>query len=86
MYSDENSRLPVIEYVAVGGVVLAEKKVLVLERPGRQEVRLPKDHVEDGEGLTDAAMREVSEESGYSNLRIIAGLGVQPNKFDNAQF
>lgn len=82
MNPDENSRLPVIEYAAAGGVVLAENKVLVLERPGRQEVRLPKGHVEQGEELTQAAMREVSEESGYSNLHIIADLGVQQNEFD----
>ena len=82
MNADENSRLPVIEYIAAGGVVLVENKVLVLGRPGRQEVRLPKGHVEDGEELREAAMREVGEESGYSNLRIIADLGVQQNEFD----
>ncbi|MFN2234008.1 MAG: NUDIX domain-containing protein [Anaerolineales bacterium] len=82
MNADENSRLPVIEYIAAGGVVLVENKVLVLGRPGRQEVRLPKGHVEEGEELREAAMREVGEESGYSNLRIIADLGVQQNEFD----
>jgi ADP-ribose pyrophosphatase YjhB (NUDIX family) len=82
MNADENSRLPVIEYIAAGGVVLVENKVLVLGRPGRQEVRLPKGHVEEGEELTEAAMREVGEESGYSNLRIIADLGVQQNEFN----
>lgn len=76
-------RFPIIEYVAAGGVVVFEKQVLVLERPSPQEIRLPKGHVEDGEKRTDAAMREVGEESGYSKLKIIKDLGVQRNEFDH---
>ncbi len=82
MSLDNNSSLPVHRYSAAGGVVVFENKVLVLERPGRQEIRLPKGHVKDGEKLTDAAIREVSEESGYSELRIVENLGVQKIEFD----
>jgi len=82
MNSNNHSQLPVYEYVAAGGVVLFDNQVLVLERPSRQEIRLPKGHVENGEELTNAAMREVSEESGYSKLCIIKDLGVQQNEFD----
>jgi 8-oxo-dGTP pyrophosphatase MutT (NUDIX family) len=66
-----------IRYVAAGGVVVDGDRVLVLRRPSRREVRLPKGHVDEGETLERAALREVAEESGYTDLEIVADLGSQ---------
>ena len=68
-----------INYTASGGVVTnaAGDHVLLLIRPERDEVRLPKGHVEPEETIADAALREVAEETGYDDLEIIADLGEQ---------
>jgi 8-oxo-dGTP pyrophosphatase MutT (NUDIX family) len=72
-----------IRYEAAGGVVIDHSgRVLVLCRPSRGEVRLPKGHVEKGESHLEAARREVAEESGYSELRLLADLGHQVVKFE----
>ena len=69
-------------YVAAGGVVVHDGRVLVLRRPGRGEVRLPKGHVEPGETAQEAALRETREESGYAGLAVRADLGTQLVEFD----
>jgi HAD superfamily hydrolase (TIGR01509 family) len=71
-------------YTAAGGVVLHDGRVLVLRRPSRNEVRLPKGHVEPDEDVRTAALREVCEESGYADLAVRADLGVQVVEFDHA--
>jgi 8-oxo-dGTP pyrophosphatase MutT (NUDIX family) len=63
-------------------VVANEGRVLVLRRPSRDEVRLPKGHVEKAESDEDTALREVVEESGYNALDIVADLGHQVVEFD----
>lgn len=70
-------------YLAAGGVVVDEDRVLVLRRPSRDEVRLPKGHVELGETPREAALRETREESGYNALGIAADLGTQVVSFDH---
>ena len=57
---------------AAGGVVLLEKKVLLVKNRGSEssEDRLPwwgypKGHLEEGENPVDAAVREVFEETGF---------------------
>jgi len=72
----------VVRYFSAGGVVVHNDRVLVLRRPGRSEMRLPKGHVEPGEDVHAAALREVREESGYADLTIEADLGVQVVEFD----
>jgi len=69
-------------YTAAGGVVVNNDTVLLLQRPGRNEIRLPKGHVEAGESFSEAALREVTEESGYVDLQIMADLGQQVVEFD----
>ena len=68
-----------ITYTASGGVLTnaAGTHVLLLIRPERDEVRLPKGHVEPEETLAEAALREVAEEAGYDDVESIADLGEQ---------
>jgi 8-oxo-dGTP pyrophosphatase MutT (NUDIX family) len=62
-------------------VVIDDNRLLVLERPARGEVRLPKGHVEPDESPRDAALREVREEAGYADLEIVGELGAVMNHF-----
>ena len=75
-------------YRSAGGVVVAATgEVLVLVRArrlgpdDRPEVRLPKGHIEPGEGSREAALREVREESGLVQLVVLAALGDQQVRF-----
>lgn len=84
----QESEGPHYSYESAGGVVAtAAGKVLVLDRPkrlgpdDRPEVRLPKGHIEAGETPREAALREVREESGLSNLEVLADLGHQRVEF-----
>ncbi len=72
-----------IHYEAAGGVVVNDGRVLVLRRPDRNEIRLPKGHIESGEKPEVAALREVREESGYEGACIVADLGVRVVEFDH---
>ena len=74
--------LVVKRYTAAGGVVVHDGRVLVLVRHGRGQVRLPKGHVEPGEEVQAAALRETREESGYAGLVVHADLGTQVVEFD----
>ena len=71
-----------IRYQAAGGVVVDGGRVLVLRRPSRDEVRLPKGHVKKKESRREAALREVTEESGYADLEVLADLGRQVVEYD----
>jgi len=62
-------------YFTAGGVVIKDNQVLILRRNGHNDVRLPKGEIEPGETPQAAAMREVTEESGYTDLEVIADLG-----------
>ena len=68
-----------VTYTAAGGVVISPsgEEILLLIRPSRDEVRLPKGHVEPGEAALETALREVREESGYAELDPISDLGEQ---------
>ena len=70
-----------VYYQAAGGVVIHEGQVLLLDRPSRGEVRLPKGHVEEGESPQQTALREVCEEAGYAHFIIVADLGSQHVQF-----
>ncbi len=66
------------DYRAAGGVVLRPPHwVLVLERPARGEIRLPKGHMDGREDPLQTARREIAEESGFRHLRLLADLGTQ---------
>lgn len=84
-----DSELPLCTYKSAGGVVVSSTGELVLvllrskrlEPDSRSEVRLPKGHIESGESTRQAALREVREESGLSNLKVLADLGEKPVSF-----
>ncbi len=81
-----------IRYNAAGGIVAqrdildhlpaAETFLLLLDRPSRAEVRLPKGHIDPGESAAEAALRETGEETGFGDLRILADLGRRTVEFD----
>ena len=76
--------MPERTYRAAGGVVIRAGEILLLDRPSRGEVRLPKGHIEAGEDPQTAALREVTEESGYADLLVAADLGQQIVEFEYA--
>ena len=56
------------------GVVLVNfGSVLLLQHPGGGHWDFPKGHIEEGESYEESALRELREESGISNARIIEG-------------
>lgn len=67
----------ILRYETGGGVVIYQQQMLLLNRPARQEVRLPKGHIDPGETALITALRETREESGYADLQILADLGSQ---------
>lgn len=71
-----------IEYVAAGGIIIHQGQMLLLDRPSREEIRLPKGHVEAGESDVDAALRETAEETGLAQLAVVADLGRTVVEFD----
>jgi 8-oxo-dGTP pyrophosphatase MutT (NUDIX family) len=79
---EDRASLPIWRYTAAGGVVVDGAHLLVLARPSRGEVRLPKGHIDGGETPAEAALREVGEESGYWGLEVLADLGTQIVEFD----
>ncbi len=81
-----------IRYRSAGGIVTQrnilshlpseETHLLLLDRPSRAEVRLPKGHIDPGENAEEAALRETCEEAGFCDLRILADLGWRTVEFD----
>lgn len=57
---------------AAGGVVVADNEFAAIERHGIPD--LPKGHVEEGESVESAALREVEEETGLTGLKILRPL------------
>jgi 8-oxo-dGTP pyrophosphatase MutT (NUDIX family) len=83
LFTEQHNMGEIKRYAAAGGVVIHDGQLLVLERPGRKEVRLPKGHIDPGETAVVAALRETTEESGYADLTVVADLGSQLTEFDH---
>ena len=57
---------------AAGGIVVKDGKFVSIVRNGIPD--LPKGHIEKGESSENAALREVTEETGIGNLQIVKAL------------
>jgi 8-oxo-dGTP pyrophosphatase MutT (NUDIX family) len=66
----DNNFLPIIE-AAGGAVVGADGRVLMMLRRGMWD--LPKGHREEGETMLQCALREVAEECGLEQEKLLAG-------------
>lgn len=69
---------------AAGGIVMIDDAVVTIIRHGIPD--LPKGHVERGESPEEAAMREVTEETGLHNLEILKPLPSVWHCFDDYGF
>lgn len=79
---------PLRAYRSAGGVVLDDAgQVLLIERTvdGVHEIRLPKGHIDPGEAPEAAARREVCEETGYCDVRIVQNLGWATVSFETRE-
>ena len=69
------------EHVCAGGVVVRRDgdRILVAlaHQTGYNSHILPKGHVEEGEDIEAAARREIHEEAGFTDLRLLGKLGVR---------
>ncbi|WP_433025806.1 NUDIX domain-containing protein [Actinomycetospora sp. CA-053990] len=60
---------------AAGGVIVDPEGRVVVVRQRARTWSLPKGHVEAGEGVLDAARREIEEECGLTDLELVRELG-----------
>ena len=72
------------EQTSAGGVVIKDNEksleiLLIKDRFGHWT--WPKGHIEDGETPQEAALREISEETGLSDLEIVEQIGEQRYSF-----
>ena len=68
---------PVKPVISSGGVILnREGKVLILRRKTEGTWVLPKGRVEPGESLRQTALREVEEETGLKDMKILREIGL----------
>jgi 8-oxo-dGTP pyrophosphatase MutT (NUDIX family) len=69
-------------YTASGGIIIRGGEALLLHKHKKDEYVLPKGHVEPGETLEAAALREAREETGFANLRLLASLGTLQSQYE----
>ena len=69
-------------YAASGGIIIRDGQALLLHKHKKDEYVLPKGHVEAGETLEAAALREAREETGFANLRLLDSLGTLQSQYE----
>jgi len=57
---------------SAGGVLVNNNKFYLIFKYTKNEWKLPKGHVEEGESLQETALREVKEETGFKNIQFIS--------------
>ncbi|MGH7600679.1 MAG: NUDIX domain-containing protein [bacterium] len=69
------------EHISAGGIVTRVENgrvyIALVGEKGLSKFVLPKGHVEAGESLEQAAVREIEEEAGLSQLTLLAPLGMR---------
>ena len=71
-----------IQAVSAGGIILNKSGKIVIVNQGGKTWSFPKGHVEQGELPLHAAIREIYEECGLSEIKLVKELG--SNKRDKA--
>ena len=69
------SPIPSKVTVSTGGVVINEQRMILVVNQNGTSWSLPKGHVNLGEGPLQAAIREIMEEAGISDLHFLCPLG-----------
>ena len=58
-----------------GGIVINDNQEIAIVNQNHNSWSLPKGHVDKGETILDAAIREIYEETGIKDLKLIKPLG-----------
>ena len=58
-----------------GGIIINNKDEVVIVNQNYDSWSLPKGHIDEGETIMEAAIREIYEETGIKNPRLIKSLG-----------
>lgn len=73
--------LPIVAEIASGAVLLRDGRILLLHELAEDRWCLPKGHVDPGESLEAAALREIREETGLSDVTLAGELGEVAYRF-----
>ncbi len=58
-----------------GGIIINNKQEIVIVNQNHDSWSLPKGHIDDGETSLEAAIREIYEETGITNPKLIKSIG-----------